>query len=527
MRQVKIYDTTLRDGAQTFGVSFSVEDKLAIIEELDRFGVEYIEAGYPTSNPKDMEIFEKLQGRKLEHAKIVAFGSTRRANVLASEDKGLQKLIEADTEYIAIYGKSWDFHVTDTIHTSLEENLNMIEESIKLLVDENRKVIFDAEHFFDGYSNNPQYAMKTIEVALKAGAYSICLCDTNGGMLPNQINDIVKRVKEVIGDKIELGIHCHNDGGLAVANSIQAVLAGCNQIQGTYTGIGERCGNANLSTIIPTLEIKMGYHCLNDKEQLKNLVSIYHYISEISNVTIDSKMPYVGDTAFVHKGGAHIDGIMKNPKSFEHINPSVVGNSRKAVVSEQAGKSAILELIHKIDASIAKEDSRVINILDRLKLLEYEGYQFESAEASFLLVISEELGIYKEPFELEDVKVTISTPFDEEDSVTAIIKLRVEGKRDLTVAEGVGPVNALDEALRKALEKFYPSLKKMNLIDYKVRVLDTKDGTAKPVRVLIKSTDGKTTWDTIGVSRNIIEASWKALVDSIEYKLLKDKGIIQ
>lgn len=520
MRQnVKIYDTTLRDGAQSCGVSFSVEDKLLIAKVLDEFGVYYIEAGYPSSNPKDIELFQKLREIKFKNSKIVAFGSTRKPNINANEDNTLKALICSNTEYVTIYGKSWDFHVKEIIKTTLEENLNMIKDSVEYLVLNGKKVIFDAEHFFDGYINNAEYALKTIKTAIEAGAYSICLCDTNGGILPDKIYEITKRIKAFVGDDIELGIHCHNDGGLSVANSINAIFAGASQVQGTFNGIGERCGNTNLSTIIATLELKLNVSCLSNKSNIKRLKEISDIIADISNITLDYKMPYVGKNAFAHKGGAHVDGINKDPNSFEHINPLEVGNSRKNIISEQSGRSAIIECINKIEPNIEKNDIRVSKILNKLKLLEYEGYQFESSEASFELIIAKELGKYISPFELEELRVTINTPFDETSSVTAIVKLKVGDERQLTVGEGVGPVNALDDALRKALNKFYPELKKVRLIDYKVRVLDAKDGTEKPVRVSIRTTDGKHTWDTIGVSRNIIEASWKALIDSIEYKL--------
>lgn len=526
MNKIKIYDSTLRDGAQSYKISFSVEDKLLIAKKLDEFGVDYIEAGYPTSNPKDIELFKELNNMKFKNSEIVAFGSTKRPNVLAQEDDGLANLIVANTEYVAIYGKSWDFHATEIIKTTLEENLNMIKESIEYLIKNNKKVIYDAEHFFDGYKNNKEYALRTIQMAKEAGAYAICLCDTNGGTYIDEIYSITKEVADLLGEEIELGIHCHNDSGLAVANSIKAVEAGCRQVQGTFNGIGERCGNANLSTIIANLELKLNMQCLKNRKKLKDLKDIATYIADISNMEIDAKMPYVGKNAFMHKGGAHVDGVKKSSKSFEHIEPEIVGNERASVISEQIGSAGIIEDIKKIEPSLEKNDESVKQILYKLKLLEYEGYQFEVAEASFKLVVAKELDKYKRFFDIEDVKVTINTPFDDEGSVTAVVKLNSNGSRKLTVGEGVGPINALDKALRKALEDIFPTLKKVRLTDFKVRVLDNKKGTEKPVRVLISSTDGKNKWTTIGVSENIIEASWKALIDSIEYKLLLDEKII-
>ena len=523
MDKLKIYDSTLRDGAQGYRISFSVEDKIQIAMKLDEFGVDYIEAGYPISNIKDVEFFKELQKINFKTSKIVAFGSTKKPGIKASEDYGLKSLIDVNTNYIAIYGKAWDFHVTDIINTSIEENLNMIKQSIEYLVQNGKKVIFDAEHFFDGYKNNKEYATRVIKVAEEAGAFSIVLCDTNGGTYIDDIYEITREAKGIVGREIELGIHCHNDSGLAVANSIKAIQAGCVQVQGTFTGIGERCGNANLSTIISILELKLGINCLANNEKLRDLKQTVEYISDILNIETDEKMPYVGDNAFLHKGGAHIDGIKKNPKSFEHILPETVGNERKSVISEQSGSSGIIEELQKIDSNLKKNNQKVKDILVKLKELEYQGYQFESAGASFELVVLKELGKYSSHFELEDVKINITTPFDEVGSVTAVVKINAQDKRSITVDEGVGPVNALDKALRKALEGVFTNLKQVYLTDYKVRVLDNKEGTEKLTRVLISSTDGVKKWTTVGVSANIIEASFKALVDSIEFKLLLDE----
>lgn len=522
MQKVFIYDSTMRDGAQSKDISFSVEDKLKIVEKLDRFGVSYIEAGNPGSNPKDLEFFERVKKYKFKNAKLTAFGSTRKVGVSVEDDVNVKSLLTAETPAVAIFGKSWDFHVTDILKTTLDENLKMIEDTISFFKQNGKEVIYDAEHFFDGYKSNPEYALKTLEAAKKAGADCLCLCETNGGCLPLEVYEITKKVKDNFSN-IQLGIHCHNDSGTAVASSILAVQAGAVQVQGVINGFGERCGNASLTTIIPNLQLKLGYSCIPE-ENMKKLVSVARFINEVANISFDERAPYVGDCSFAHKGGMHIDGVSKNPKTFEHIEPTLVGNERRFLMSEVSGRSTILSRIQEVDSSVTKNSPETKKIIDKLKELEHEGYQFEGAESSFELIIRKELGKYKSFFELKDYKVIVSEPSPSDMSSTAMIKVAVDGVDAITAAEGDGPVNALDKALRKALERFYPILKDIRLTDYKVRVLDTKTATAAKVRVLIESTDGESVWSTVGVSSNIIEASWIALVDSIEYKLLKENA---
>lgn len=518
--KVFILDSTLRDGAQGQGISFSVEDKLKIVKALDDLGVDYVEAGNPGSNPKDMDFFRRAQGLRLKKTKLVAFGSTRRIGVTVEEDKNLQDLLEAKTEVVTIFGKSSDFHVKEILKTTLDENLKLIKESIEYLKKHQKEVIFDGEHFFDGYKSNKKYSIETLKTAKAAGADVIVLCDTNGGTTPKEIFDIVTEVKEIIGD--DIGIHCHNDIGVAVANSIIGVEAGANHIQGTFLGIGERCGNANLSSIIPTLMLKMNKDVI-EKELLSNLKSTAMMLSEISNIQLRDDTPYIGSAAFAHKGGMHIDAVVKEPKSYEHINPEWVGNSRRILVSEVSGKSTILKEVQKIFPNFSKDSKEVQLIIDKLKELEHQGYQFEGAEGTVELVIRKIIGKYKPFFQLNNFKVIGEHPSSKANfTSTAVINVNVDGRDEMTAAEGDGPVNALDKALRKALEVFYPQLKFIRLVDYKVRVLDEGTATEASVRVLIESSDGCENWTTVGVSRDIIEASWIALVDSIEYKLIKD-----
>ncbi|MBD7911991.1 MULTISPECIES: citramalate synthase [Clostridium] len=519
-KNISIFDSTLRDGAQGQGISFSLEDKLKIVRALDDIGVTYIEAGNPGSNPKDMEFFKRIKEVKLNRAKIAAFGSTRRSNIKAEDDKNIKNLLSADTDVVVVFGKSWDFQVTEILKTTLDENLNMISDTIKYLIDKGKEVIFDAEHFFDGYKDNNEYALSTIKVAEKAGASTVVLCDTNGGTLPNEVKDIASEAISNIGGNV--GIHCHDDIGMAVANSIVAAQVGINHIQGTFIGMGERCGNANLSAIIPTLKLKMGHEIIDD-QNLSKLTSVARFIAEISNITLKDETPYVGNSAFAHKGGMHIDAVCKDSKSYEHIIPESVGNKRRFLISEVSGKSTILSEIQKIFPQISKESKEVQIITDRLKELEYEGYQFEGAEGTVELVMRKIIGKYKPFFKLNHFKVFAEQPSDNGEFTSSVmINVTVDGKEEMNAAEGEGPVNALDKALRKALEVFYPQLKDVRLVDYKVRVLDSESATEAKVRVLIESTDGVENWSTVGVSRDIIQASWIALVDSIEYKLIKD-----
>lgn len=520
MNKIVVYDSSLRDGAQAQGISFSVEDKIKIAERLDKLGIGYIEAGNPGSNPKDLEFFTRVGALKLNHAKIIAFGSTRKVGMAAEADNNVKSLLLANTEAVAIFGKSWDYHVTGILRTTLEENLDMIGDTIRFLKQQGKEVVFDAEHFFDGYQANPDYALQTLAVAAEAGADSISLCDTNGGTFPNEISAITRTV--VNRFSIPIGIHCHNDCGLAVANSMAAVQAGATMVQGTINGIGERCGNANLCSIIPNLQLKLGFDCI-PPERMAHLTPTARFVSEIANITHNEKAPYVGNDAFAHKGGMHIDAVSKNPVSYEHINPDLVGNDRRILMSEVAGRSALLARINAIDPSLNKDSAETRKILDRLKALEHEGYQFETAESSFELVVRKLLGKYRPFFELKEYKVIIQEPAINGVNSSAVIKICVGDQEEITAAEGDGPVNALDNAVRKALERFYPAIKEIKLTDYKVRVLDSDRASAAKVRVLIESTDHKDNWTTTGVSTDIIDASWRALVDSIEYKLVLEQ----
>lgn len=522
MKRLVIYDSTLRDGAQAQGISFTVEDKIKIVQRLDKLGVSYIEAGNPGSNPKDMEFFDRIKKIKFKHAKVIAFGSTRRVNVSVGEDANVKSLLKADTSAIAIFGKCWDFHVDEVLKTTLDENLKMIYDTIQFFKNKNKEVVFDAELFFEGYKSNPEYAMKTLKAACDAGADSICLCETTGGTVPTDILEITSKVVKEFN--IPIGIHSHNDSGLAVANSIMAVHAGATQVQGTINGYGERCGNANLCTLIPTLQLKMGYQCVPE-ENIGDLTSFSRYVDEIANMVHDERAPYVGRFAFAHKAGMHSDAVSKNPKTYEHISPDSIGNERVFLMSEVAGRSAVLSTINLVDKSITKDSPETRQILEKLKELEFEGYQYEGAESSFELVIRKVLGRYKAFFDLREFKVITNEPPVQGVNSSAMVKIKVGEDDEITAAEGAGPVNALDGALRKALEKFFPEIKEMRLTDYKVRVLDSSSATAAKVRVLIESTDSREIWTTIGVSTDIIDASWQALVDSIEYKLIKDRGL--
>lgn len=518
--KVKIFDSTLRDGAQGQGISYSLEDKIKIVKALDKIGVSYIEAGNPGSNPKDMEFFKRACDLKLENSKLVAFGSTRRPNIKAEDDKNLKNILEANTEVTIIFGKTSKFQVEEILKTTLEENIEMIKDTISYLKSQDKEVLFDAEHFFDGYKEDREYALKTLISAKEAGAETVVLCDTNGGTLPNEIAEIVKIVVEKVD--IQVGIHCHNDIGMAVANSIIAVQNGATHIQGTFIGTGERCGNANLSTIIPTLQLKMGYDVL-EKDKIKLLTNNSRYIAEISNITLEDSMPYIGASAFAHKGGMHIDAVCKNSKAYEHIDPESVGNERRFLISEVSGKSTIYSQIEKKFPDISKDSEEVQKITDKLKQLEYEGYQFEGAEGTVELVMRKIIGKYRPFFKLNHFKVISEQPSNGKDFTSAVmVNVNVDGKEEMNASEGKGPVDALDKALRKALEVFYPQLSDVRLVDYKVRVLDSESATSAKVRVLIESTDGNENWSTVGVSRDIIQASWIALVDSIEYKLIKD-----
>lgn len=522
-RTVEIFDSTLRDGAQGEGISFSVQDKLNIVKTLDELGISYIEAGNPGSNPKDLEFFQEVKKIKLQNASLVAFGATRRKDISVESDVNLQSLLVAETSHVAIFGKSWDFQVREILKASLEENLSMIYETVAFLTKNNRKVIFDAEHFFDGYKANPEYALMSLKSAVKGGAICLSLCDTNGGTMPSQIKEIVEKVvKEFTPEGVTIGIHTHNDTGMAVANSVIAVEAGAGQVQGTFIGIGERTGNANLSTIIPNLELKLGYKCLPEGN-IRLLTPYARRIAEIANVTLEETMPYVGQTAFTHKAGMHIDAVTKNTTAYEHVSPELVGNERVFLMSEVAGRSMIIEKIKKFDKTITKDSPVAAAIIQQVKELEHEGYQFEGADGSFELLVRKAIGKYQPFFKLHYYKILgEQPPLDKSLCSFAQLKIEVDGKEEITAGEGDGPVHALDVALRKALEHFFPAVADIRLTDYKVRVLDSKSATAARVRVLIESTDGIDQWATVGVSPDVMAASWQALVDSFEYKLIKD-----
>lgn len=522
MKKVTLYDTTLRDGTQGEGISLSVDDKLKIAHRLDKLGIHYIEGGWPGSNPKDMEFFKKIQTQKLEHARIVAFGSTCRPEVNPEDDASIQSVVESGVQVTAIFGKSWDFHVTHALKTTLEENIRIITESVRYLKSKGLEVFYDAEHFFDGYKNNPVYAMETILAAQDAGADLICLCDTNGGSLPSEILSIVGDVMQKV--KIPLGIHAHNDGELAVANSLVAVQAGVVQIQGTINGYGERCGNANLCSVIPNLVFKMGCQCIPE-EKIAGLTELSRYVSELANLSPNPHLPYVGNSAFAHKGGMHVSALLKNPETYEHIQPEKVGNLRRVLVSELSGMSNIIYKAEELelDVDLSRTNPETKAVVQQIKDLEHQGFQFEGAEASFELLLRKGFNGYHEPFTLENLRIILEKREDSAIHSEAVIKMRVGDEIVHTAAEGNGPVNALDNALRKALEGFYPEIREMKLSDYKVRVLDENRGTTSMVRVLIETQDNHDSWGTVGVSGNIMEASWQALVDSIAYGLLKNK----
>ncbi|ADU26487.1 citramalate synthase [Ethanoligenens harbinense] len=518
MKRIEIFDSTLRDGAQGEGISFSVEDKLAITSALDELGVAYIEAGNPGSNPKDLEFFTRAGN--LRHAKLCAFGSTRRAGNSVEKDANVLSLEQAGTPAVAIFGKSWDLHVTDVIRTSLDENLNMIRETIAYFKTRGREVIFDAEHFFDGYAENKDYAFAALRAACEGGADVLCLCDTRGAAYLTDIGAAVADICRTFGRRV--AIHCHNDTGMAVAGSMVAVDAGAAQVQGTLLGIGERCGNTNLATIIANLQTKRGFSCVPD-EQLAQLTPTVRRVAEIANVTLAGDAPYVGKSAFAHKGGMHIDGVMKLPRSFEHIDPDAVGNERRFLLSEVSGRTTVLAAVQRIDPTLTKDSPEVKAVVARIKELEFEGYQFEGAQATVELLIRKVLGVYKPFFELEQYKIIGEQPPVGGRSDTAVIRLRAFGKSEISAAQGDGPVHALDIALKKALTVFYPAVQHIRLTDYKVRVMESRSATASKVRVLIETTDGTASWTTVGVSTDIIAASWIALVDSIEYKLTRDE----
>jgi len=521
MEKIKVYDTTLRDGMQSQGVSFSLEDKLLVAKRLDQFGIDYIEGGFPQSNPKEVLFFQRLRETPLKNAKLVAFGSTQRADSKSpSDDPGLLALLDSRTPVCTLVGKTWEMHVTDVLHCSLEKNLALCADSVKYLAGRGREVFFDAEHFFDGYKANPDYALKVLSAVAAAGASVLVLCETNGGCLPDEIFDITVSVCKAFSG-VTIGIHCHNDSDCAAANTLAAVRAGARQVQGTINGLGERAGNANLCTILPNLTFKMGYQTV-DRENLKSLTELSRFVFEIANLSPSANMPFVGESAFAHKGGMHIDALQKNERTYEHIDPAIVGNERRFLISELSGSSNVLDKLRKKKMITDKKLAR--KILNLIQEMENQGYQFETAEGSFDILVKKAMETYRPAFELIKYHIDVERDAGGRLVTEASVKLKVDGRVEHVVSEGDGPVNALDGALRKALEPFYPNIRDISLIDYKVRVVNARAGTAAKVRVVIESRDQDCLWGTVGVSENIIEASWIALVDSVEYKLLKDAG---
>jgi 2-isopropylmalate synthase len=524
---IKLYDTTLRDGAQQEGISFAVADKLKIIQKLDELGIHYIEGGWPGGNPKDTEMFLKARDLGLKNSILVAFGSTRHPDSKAEKDTNLKGLIDAKTSTVTIVGKSWDSQATNVLEVSLEENIRMISESVAFLKSKGLTVFFDAEHYFDGFKGNPEYALKTVEAARDAGADCVVLCDTNGGSLPSEIAVAVEAAKEKVD--CSLGIHVHNDSDLAVANTLMAVQSGVTQVQGTINGYGERCGNANLCSIIPNIQLKLGLPCVTDK-QLAELTNVSRYVADLANISLFSHLPYVGSSAFTHKAGLHVAAQMKWEESYQHVSPLLVGNRPQVVVSELSGKGNIVYKAKELGVNLPPRGKLARQVLEQIKMLESHGFQFEGADASFELLVSRAQPDYKPFFELIDYMVIMERHRRQPTAGTinllseATVKVKVGGKVMHTASEGNGPVNALDQALRKALLEFYPELSSIKLVDYKVHILEESSGTASQVRVLIESRDDGEQWKTMGSSTNIIEASWLALADSMEYPLYKRKA---
>ncbi len=522
MPPICLYDTTLRDGAQGKGISFSPAGKLRVARILDSLGIDLIEGGYAASNPKDVAFFQDVKGLELRHARIAAFGSTRRANISPSADGGCQALLAADTPVCTIFGKSWTLHVTDVLRTTLDENLAMIRETVDFLRQHGREVVYDAEHFFDGFKADPEYALRTLAVARDAGASVLVLCDTNGGTLPHEVFDITSRVHRELNHPI--GIHAHNDGACAVANSLEALRAGALHVQGTINGYGERCGNADLLPILANLHFKCGATFAGSPD-LTRLTEVSHAIDEIANQRHNPKAAYVGEHAFAHKAGMHVDGVRKTARSFEHVPPEAVGNGRHILISELAGGSNVLMKILGMGLHLDKSSPEVKNVLHELERLEKDGYEFEGADASFHMLVQKVLKAHKSFFEPLAYRVINENRLDNGENIAeASVKIRVDGETEYTVAEGDGPVDALDRALRKALSRFFPSIASVRLTDFRVRILDPEQSTQAKTRVLIESTDGHRTWNTVGVSENLIAASWEALVESVEYKLFLDES---
>ena len=520
MKDVLLYDTTLRDGCQAEDVSFTLEDKLRIAAKLDELGIDYIEGGYPGSNERDADFFKRVKKLKLKNARVASFGTTMKVGIKPSQDFNLRVLLAADTPVVTLVGKTWDLHVRDDLRISQKANLDIIGDSIAYMKKRVDEVIFDAEHFFDGFRANPDYAIECLKAAQEGGADWIVLCETNGGRLPGEIRDALTQVNRAV--KTPLGIHCHNDGELAVANTLAGVEMGVTQVQGTINGFGERCGNMNLISVIANLQLKMGKKCVTPA-QLKKLREVSQLFYELANINPNKRQAYVGDSAFAHKGGLHVSGVIKNRETYEHIDPVVVGNRQRVLVSDLSGRSNVVYKGKEYGIDLTDKNDAIKEVLRRTKELEGQGYEFQAAEASFELLIQEALGKKKKNFNLIGFRVIDEKRKEGEAPISeATIQVQVDGELEHAAAMGNGPVNALDQALRRALTKFYPALKQVELLDYKVRVLSSGEGTGAVVRVLIESGDGKERWGTVGVSHNVIEASWQALVDSIDYKLYKD-----
>jgi len=518
-KDILLYDTTLRDGAQTEGVSLSVEDRVKIVQRLDDLGMDYVEGGWPSrGNPTDSAFFRRMQETPLVHAKLVAFGSTRRPKAKAEADPQVNALLRAETPTITIFGKSWDLHVVGALGATLAQNLEMIEDTVAFLKARGREVIFDAEHFFDGCRGNPDYALATLRAAQAAGAECIVLCDTNGGTLPQDLEPMFRAAQSAVS--APLGIHAHNDSDVAVANTLLAVRLGATHVQGTINGYGERCGNANLCSVIPGLQLKLGKRCLAP-EKLSRLYEVAHYVAEVANLPPAERQPYVGRSAFAHKAGVHVDAVLKRPETYEHVPPELVGNQRRLLVSDQAGSGTVVFKARALEVDLTKQSPETRAILERVKAMEHEGYQFEGAEASFDLLMRKTMGMYRSLFDLQGFRVIVEKRAEGDILSEATIKVMVNGVEEHTAAEGDGPVHALDRALRKALEKFYPELREIKLTDFKVRVIAGSEGTAAKVRVLVESSSPTDSWSTVGVHTNIIEASWQALVDAIEFGLMQ------
>ncbi len=520
MARIQLYDTTLRDGSQGEGVNFSLQDKLLITQRLDELGFDYIEGGYPLSNPKDEEYFRQVQELPLKHARVCAFGMTRRKGVSAAEDVGMQALINSGAPACTIVGKTWDLHVTEVLRVSLEENLAMIHDSIAFVKSQGREAIYDAEHCFDGWKANPEYALQTLQTAADAGADMIVMCDTNGGTLPEQIAEFVTQLRQQVS--VPVGIHCHNDSDLATANSLAAVAAGAIQVQGTINGIGERCGNTDLVATAANLSLKLGYDVLAE-HGIRRLTELSRYVYELANMNFRNGQPFVGASAFAHKGGMHVHAVNRIAHSYEHLPPESVGNQRRILVSELSGRSNIIAKTEKF--RISEDQNLMVRILNAVQDLEAAGYQFEAAEASFDLLVLRQMGKFIPGFELDHYRVNIVNQ-QRDPMIEAVLKLRTDSGVQHVVGEGDGPVNALDSALRKALTPVFPELSEMSLVDYRVRVINSTAGTAARVRVVIESRDRDAVWSTVGVSENIIEASWIALVDAVEYKIHRSRGVV-